>query len=81
MRGPVSTGTGWPSGSRGIEPLVPVDLEVEERVKPLEQNGFTIVDVDPDNIEVRQFTWLPEMGLAAIDDLQPFSSFRISRRG
>ena len=81
LAGPVSTGTGWPSGSRGIEPLVPVDLEVEERVKPLEQNGFTIVDVDPDNIEVRQFTWLPEMGLAAIDDLQPFSSFRISRRG
>ena len=79
LAGPISTGTGWPSGARGIEPGVPVDLEVEERVKPLEQNGFTIVDVDPDHIEVRQFTWLPEMGLDAIDNLQPFSTFRLSR--
>ena len=81
LAGPISTGTGWPSGSRGIEPRVPVDLEVEERVKPLEQNGFTIVDVDPDSIEVRQFTWLPEMGLDVIDNLQPFSTFRLNRRG
>ena len=81
LAGPISTGTGWPSASRGIEPKVPVDLEVEERVKPLEQNGFTIVDVDPDSIEVRQFAWQPEMGLDVIDDLQPFSSFSLSRRG
>lgn len=81
LAGPIGTGTGWPSSARGIEPKVPVDLEVEERVKPLEQNGFTIIDVDPDNIGVRQFTWLPSMGLDAIDDLQPFSTFSLSRRG
>ncbi len=79
LAGPISTGTGWPSAVRGIGAAVPVDLEVEERVKPLEQNGFSIVDVDPDGIEVRQFAWLPAMGLDAIDELQPFSSFRLSR--
>lgn len=79
LAGPISTGTGWPSGVRGIGAQVPTDLEVEERVHPLENNGFSIFDVNTDSIEVRQFAWLPELGLDAIDSLEPFSTFTISR--
>ena len=57
---------------------MPVDLEMEERASPIENNGFSIFDIDTDSIEVRQFAWLPEQGLDAIDNLQPFFSFRLS---
>ena len=58
---------------------MPIDLEVEERVHPVENNGFSIFDVNSDSIDVRQFAWLPEQGLEAIDNLEPFSRFSISR--
>ena len=79
LAGPISTGTGWPSGVRGIGAQVPIDLEVEERVHPVENNGFSIFDVNSDSINVRQFAWLPEQGLETIDNLEPFSTFSISR--
>ncbi len=79
LSGPVSTGSGWPSASRGIGSSVPTNLQVEERVSPIEKNGFTILDVDPDSVNVRQFAWLPQDGLETIDDLQPFSEFRLNR--
>ncbi|MCH2323538.1 MAG: hypothetical protein MK317_02415 [Pseudomonadales bacterium] len=79
LAGPISTGTGWPSGVRGTGAQVPIDLEVEERVHPVENNGFSIFDVNSDSIDVRQFAWLPEQGLEAIDNLEPFSRFSISR--
>ena len=79
LAGPIGTGTGWPSSARGIGATVPIDLDVEERASPIENNGFSIFDIDTDSIEVRQFAWLPEQGLDAINNLQPFSTFRLSR--
>jgi len=79
LSGPVGTGTAWPSASRGIGSTVPVNLQVEERISPIEKNGFTILDIDPDGINVKQFAWLPVDGLNAIDNLQPFSEFRLDR--
>ena len=79
LAGPIGTGTGWPSSARGIGSTVPISLELQERVSPIEKNGFSILDIDPDSIEVRQFSWLPAQGLAALDDLQPFSTFKLSR--
>jgi hypothetical protein len=79
LSGPVGTGTAWPSASRGIGSTVPVSLQAEERASPIEKNGFTILDIDPDSINVRQFAWLPEDGLDAIDSLQPFSEFTLNR--
>ncbi len=80
LAGPVSTGTGWPSAVRGIPAGVPRSLHVTERTAPMERNGFSLFDVDADGIDVRQFAWLPAQGLDAIDSMQPFSAFRISRR-
>ncbi len=79
LAGPVGTGTGWPSSARGIGSTVPVNMDVEERVHPMEKNGFSILDIDKDSIQVQQFAWLPEQGLDAIDSLQAFSNFRLNR--
>lgn len=79
LSGPVGTGSAWPSASRGIGSTVPVNLQVEERSSPIEKNGFTILDIDPFGIDVRQFAWLPEDGLDTINNLQPFSEFRLDR--
>ena len=79
LAGPIGTGTGWPSTARGIGSTIPTGLEVEERVHPLENNGFSILDIDQDSIEVKQFAWLPAQGVDVIDSLQPFSTFRLSR--
>ena len=79
LAGPIGTGTGWPSGGRGIESSVPLSMTVEERVSPIENNGFSILDIDQDSIEVKQFAWLPGLGLDALDSLQPFSTFRLNR--
>ncbi len=58
---------------------MPVNLQVEERSSPIEKNGFTILDIDPFGIDVRQFAWLPEDGLDTINNLQTFSEFRLDR--
>ena len=79
LAGPIGTGTGWPSSARGIGSTVPSSVEVEERVHPVENNGFSILDIDTDSIEVKQFAWLPAQGLDVIDSLQPFSTFKLSR--
>ncbi len=79
LAGPIGTGTGWPSTARGIGSTIPTGLKVEERVHPLENNGFSILDIDQDSIEVKQFAWLPAQGVDVIDSLQPFSTFRLSR--
>ncbi len=78
LAGPISSdGWSWPSAFRGTGPLVPSQLEVEERTRPLEHNGFTILDVDTSGITVKQFAWHKSMGLAAIDSLQPLEEFRL----
>ena len=79
LAGPIGTGTGWPSSIRGVGSTVPVGMNLEERVHPIENNGFSILDIDSDSIEIRQFAWLPERGLDAIDTLEPFSTFKLSR--
>jgi hypothetical protein len=78
LAGPIGTGTGWPSAIRGSGATVPLGMELEERVHPLENNGFSILDIDSDSIEVRQFAWLPSHGLEMLDTLEPFSTFRLS---
>ncbi len=56
LSGPVSSSdAAWPSTFRGTGALVPSSVEVEERMAPLERNGFTIVDIFRDRISVEQF--------------------------
>jgi hypothetical protein len=82
LAGPVGTGArGWPSQGRGMFPRLPETLAGTDVAATEERNGFTLFDVTPDHIEVRQFRWRPPEPLAAIAALEPSATFRITRRG
>ncbi len=81
LSGPISTSApGWPSKARGVGASVPTALEVDERLAPLEKNGFTILDIAPDEIRVRQFAWRFGEDVNAIDTLKPMLDFTLNPR-
>jgi phosphodiesterase/alkaline phosphatase D-like protein len=81
LTGPLSTGPkAWPSSARGTPPLVASDLGVREDLKPLEWNGFTLVDFSPDRCAFRMYLWKLGQSEAELDQIKPFHSFVVERR-
>jgi hypothetical protein len=81
LTGPISTGPrGWPSSARGTPPLVASGLGVREDLKPLEWNGFTLVDFTRDACAFRMYRWKLGQPEADLDRLEPFHRFVIERR-
>lgn len=81
LAGPISTGPkAWPSSARGTPPLTATGLEVTEDLKPLEMNGFTLVDFLPNRIEFQMFRWKLGRPEAEIDTLTPFHRFTLEPR-
>lgn len=72
---------GFPSTVRGVKPFHPAALEVRDVAAMEERNGFSIVDVYPERVEVRQFRWRPPEPVAAIATLEPSHRFTIARPG
>jgi len=81
LAGTIGTGTSWPSQGRGMFPSTPQKLAGTDVAPTLERNGFTLFDVTPERIEVRQFSWRPPEPIAAIASLQPHATYTIERRG
>ncbi|MBB5684907.1 hypothetical protein [Sphingobium boeckii] len=80
LPGTIGTGTpGFPSTVRGVPPFHAAALEIKDIAKMEERNGFSIVDVFPDRIEVRQFRWRPPEPVEAIATLQPSDTYTIRR--
>jgi hypothetical protein len=81
LSGPIGTGPGgWPSAFRGTGPKVPAHLGIDEFVPPIEQHGFTLLDVLPDRVLVRMFRWdVKGMPVEAIDRLEPFYTTELGR--
>ena len=80
LPGTIGTATeGFPSSARGVPPFHPKVLEIRDIAKMEERNGFSIVDVFPDRIDVRQFRWRPPEPVAAIAGLEPSDRFTIPR--
>jgi hypothetical protein len=81
LSGPLGTGDrGWPSAFRGIGASPPDHLTMEEGLKPVEENGFILVDFTPESITVRYFRFnyhkqMPEV----IDTLEPFRVTELKR--
>ena len=78
LPGPIGT-TVFPSTSRGLVPGHPGILDVDDYAKMEERNGFTIADIYPDRVDVRQFRWRMPEAVAAIAALEPAESFSIRR--
>lgn len=80
LPGTIGTGTpGLPSSARGVPPFHAAALDIRDIAQMEERNGFSIVDVFPDRIEVRQFRWRPPESVAAIAQLQPSHQSIIKR--
>ncbi len=78
-----SIGTGpkaWPSAWRGTPPQAPSGLEIEEGLKPLEKNGFSIIDFTEDRVEAQFFSWKMDEPEELLDNLKPFHRFTVARR-
>ena len=53
---PGASGTsagGWASDFRGVGPLVSNHLQMEETVRSIEENGFSLLDLTPEAITIR----------------------------
>jgi hypothetical protein len=81
LSGPIGTGArGWPSQGRGMFPRIPEKLVGTDVAPTEERNGFTLFDITPEQIEVRQFHWRPPESVEAIAALQPHATFTINRK-
>jgi hypothetical protein len=81
LTGPVGTSPGgWPSGIRKVGATPPIHLSVDEKVKPIEQHGFTLADFTPDTIVLRFFKWdVKTQSAEALDTLEPFHIAELKR--
>lgn len=81
LPGPLGTSTGgWASEFRGVGPLPPQHLDMQETVKPIEENGFLLMDFTPENVILRYFKWNQKtQPVDAIDTLEPFHTTELKR--
>jgi hypothetical protein len=81
LSGPLGTGdTLWPSAFRGIGATVPGRLEMDEKLKPLEENGFLIADFTQTSITLRFFRFnIHTQSPDVIDGLEPFRITELKR--
>jgi hypothetical protein len=81
VSGPLGTGDlQWPSAFRHVGAMPALHLSVLEDLKPLEENGFTIMDFTPERITLRYFRWNAHRDDAtAIDTLEPFRTTELQR--
>lgn len=80
LTGPISTGPkAWPSAWRGTPPRTPSDLDNQEGLKPLEKNGFSVIDFTEDQMEVQFFSWKMDEPEERLNNLKPFHRFTARR--
>ena len=81
LTGPISTGPkAWPSAWRGTPPQIPTGIEIEESLKPIEKNGFSIIDFTEDRIELQFTSWKLDEPEELLDNLKPFHRVVLERR-
>jgi hypothetical protein len=79
LSGPLGTaGYGWPSFFRGTRGMTPGGLVVDEVQPTVEENGFLIADLTPEDITLRFFKWRYDP-VESIDTLQPFRTTVLKR--
>jgi hypothetical protein len=81
LSGPLGTGDrGWPSAFRDIGASVPNHLQMEENLKPIEENGFIIADFTREGITIRYFRFnYHQQTAGVIDTLEPFRVTELKR--
>ena len=66
--------------ARGTPPMVASRIHLDNPAPITERNGFTLLDITPDNVRVRLFAWRREnSSLDEIDHLEPYHDVKIER--
>jgi len=76
-------GTGditFPSSYRGIGGQPSQLVGMDETLKPTEKNGFSIIDVMPDNMKFTMFLWRPPQLITEIDTMKPALVYEVPRK-
>lgn len=69
--------TVFPSTFRKVKTSVPNSIEMEEEFENVEENGFSIVDIDRQSVHVKMYKYLWNRDdLNIIDNLNPFKSLK-----
>jgi hypothetical protein len=66
--------------ARHILNLPPTAIDMQEKLAPVEKNGFVIVDVYPEEIRVSFYAWRQPEPEAAIDTLEPYHVVNLQRK-
>ncbi|MGH9719636.1 MAG: alkaline phosphatase D family protein, partial [Bryobacteraceae bacterium] len=73
LTGPISTGPkAWPSAWRGTPPQIPTGLELDEGLKPIEKNGFSIIEFTEGRVEIQFSSWKLDEPEDRLQNLKPF---------
>jgi hypothetical protein len=81
MTGTLGTGDlAFPSSVRRIESTPSHLVEMEQALEPTEKNGFSIIDVTPDKLTFRLFTWRPPQSVDDIDTMKPVLVYEVPRK-
>lgn len=48
-----------------------------EKLKPVEKDGFALVDITPEKMTIRLFAWSSKEPVEKIDSLQPYYTIEI----
>ena len=79
LSGPLGTaGYGWPSFFRGTRGMTPGALAVDEVQPTIEENGFLIADLTPEDITLRFFKWRYDP-VESIETMEPFRTTVLKR--
>ena len=79
LHGPIGTKRAWPSAVRGVGATAATSVTMERNIDPIEKNGFSIIDVTPEQITVRLFAWREPDSVESIDALEPYDVVEIRR--
>jgi len=81
LSGTLGTGDlGFPSAYRGVESRPSQLVDMEQALKPVERNGFTVIDVTADKMTFSIFTWRPPQPVEEIDTMRPALVYVVPRK-
>ena len=79
--GPLGTGgPAYPSAARGVLPQTPTSMEATEYQRPLEKNGFTIIDISRNEISLEMYAWRYPKSGKTIEEMAPINRIVLRRK-
>ena len=67
----------FPSSFRKVQNSPSLIVDMDQQLEISEKNGFTIIDVRPEKIVFRVFTWRPPQSVDQIDTMDPVITYEV----